>query len=182
MSEDLAMTESRPKPPDDESLGGPTMTTSFGDTTFDLGKWIAGVLPTRRSVPVYQRGDLLAALDDVSAQEALAHGHTREALAARARELTDELIASRVVFVVEGRTSAWVTDCASQLEKGGVKDPTDVLLHQLADQIVEPGGVTFEHLKALSAVSEPQVVRLVEAMTAANSSAPRVDPRFSRAS
>lgn len=176
---DLSLNEST-RPADDESLAGTP--TAFGDVQFDLGKWIAGVLPTRRSVPVYQRGDLLAALDDVSAQESLARGAARESLTERAREITDELVASRVVFVVEGRTSAWVTDHAAQLEKRGVKDATDILLHQLADQIIEPAGVTFDHLKALAAVSEPQVVRLVEAMTAANSSAPRIDPRFSRAS
>lgn len=184
MSEDLAMNEARTKLPDDESLAGPgpTVDTAFGAATFDLDRWVQGVLPTRRSVTVYQRPDLLAQIDDLAAREAVARREDRDALVAQATELTDKLRESAVRFVIEGRTSAWVVDYAKSLEAQGVKDSTDVILHQLAAQVVEPVGVTFEHLKTLAEVTEPQVSRMVEALVTANQSAPQINPRFSRAS
>lgn len=179
---DESLNEPTTKREDDESLAGPTVDTVFGKASFDFGKWVRGVLPTRRSVVVYQRPDLLARIDELAAREAVARGEDRQRLAEEATDLTDELRESAVTFVVEGRTSAWVMEQEKRAKSDGLTDPTDILLSQLAAQIVEPAGVTFDHLKALAEVTEPQVVRLVEAMTTANSSAPQINPRFSRAS
>lgn len=176
--DDLALGDPTPSTTTDEPLAQ----TAFGPATFDLARWVAGVVPTRRSETVYQRADLLAEIDRIAAAEAVAPKGQRAALVEQATALTDQLRASGVTFVVEGRTSSWVLDTETRLKAQGVTDSTDVLLHQLAEQIVEPAGVTFEMLRRLADVAEPQVVRLVTAMTAANSAAPRIDPRFSRAS
>lgn len=179
---DESLNEPTAKPAEDESLAGPTVDTAFGAAKFDLSKWVAGVLPTRRSATLYQRADLLAEIDRVVAAEAVAPKGERADLAARAAELTEELRASGVLFVVEGRTSSWAQDHAARLKDAGVTDATDVLLHQLAAQIVEPAGVTFEMLKRLAEVAEPQVSKLWSQALEANNAAPRIDPRFSRAS
>lgn len=179
---DESLNEPTAKPADDESLAGTTVETAFGKVPFNLDQWVQGVLPTRRSVTVYQRPDLLAQIDELAAREAVARREDREALVEQAVALTGHLRASGVQFVIEGRTSSWIIDHDKALTGRGVKDDTDILLHRLAAQIVEPAGVTFEHLKALAEVTEPQVIKLVEAMTAANSSAPQINPRFSRAS
>lgn len=166
----------------DESLAGtvePTPDTPLAPETFDLSAWVRGVQPTRRSVIVYQRPDLLAEIDTLTAREAVAPKGEREGLAERAADVTQQLRESAVTFVVEGRTSAWVKEFTAENRD---QDATNETLRQLAAQIVEPSGVTFEMVRALADVTEPQVVKLVEAMLAANSSAPRIDPRFSRAS
>lgn len=87
-----------------------------------------------------------------------------------------------MTFTVEGRSGTWVSTFEKRLDKKKVKDPTKRLLMQVADQIVEPEGVTYSDLRALADVTEAQVTKLAHATVAANTAVHVSNPRFSRAS
>lgn len=142
---------------------------------FDLGAFIAGVRPTRRSVRLYARADLIGDLERIAERiDSLPDGAEVDGLVAEAVRLQAEFEASGVWFTVEKRSSEWVEhfrrDAAARL---GVSDETAegrivLLLHQLAAQIVTPVGVTYAHVRALMDSNEGELNKLVVALTAAN--------------
>lgn len=142
---------------------------------FDLGAFIAGVRPTRRSVKLYGRADLVGVLEQLAERiDALPDGPEVDGLIAEAERAQAAFLASGVWFTVEKRSSEWVerfrTDTAARL---GVSAETPegriaLLLHQLAAQIVAPAGVTYAHLRALMDTNEGELNKLVVALTAAN--------------
>lgn len=166
--------------PSEESVAA--LSKSKDAQTFDLAAWIGGVRPTRRSVTIYGRLDLLAEIDELAEREMRTTGKDAEACRERATELNEQLVASGVTFTVEGRSGTWVSTFEKRLDKKKVKDPTKRLLMQVAEQIVEPEGVTYSDLRALADATEPQVTKLAHAAVAANTAVHVSNPRFSRAS
>lgn len=158
---------------------------------FDWDDFLAGVRPTRRSVKIHPRGDLLATMDECEVQlDALALEHEEksttaarkkviktefETLADRMDSLKAEFNASARWFTVEARSSEWV----EKFRKGYAKDNgftlpedgeeidsdkgIDMLLAQLAEQIVVPSGVTAKNLHRLYDVAESEVQKLLVA-------------------
>ena len=166
--------------PSEESVAA--LSKSEAAQAFDLAAWIGGVRPTRRSVTIYGRLDLLAEIDELAEREMRTAGKDAEACRERATELNEQLMASGVTFTVEGRSGTWVSTFEKRLDKKKVKDPTKRLLMQVAEQIVEPEGVTYSDLRALADVTEAQVTKLAHATVAANAAVHVSNPRFSRAS
>lgn len=167
--------------------------------TFDIASWIAGVKSTIRSVTLYQRPDLLAEADELERKIAIAgrarppQGDGEDTLGEDddLTQLTDRLTAvlrdfsaSAMTFRVQGRTDEWRDAAEKRLKKAGVRDETELVLRQLAESIVSPAGITYEHLAHLNEVSQPQVKMLLVAWQMANSAPPRanVDVPFSRPS
>ena len=146
---------------------------------FDFAAWVAGSRPARRSVMVYQRPDLLADLDEVMELESRAATEAeRNELLERGQAIAAEMTASRLRIVVEARSSSWQQELVSKLTEAGITDDTERLLRLTAAQVVEPEGVTFETLQALAEASEPQAVKIVQARTLANESAPTISARY----
>ena len=167
----------------DEDFATPTTSPAedepIAPAAFDFATWAAGVRPTRHSVMIYQRPDLLADLDEVAELELRATSDEERAeWLERGREIAAEMMEGRIRVTVEGRSAAWREALIKELDAQGVEDNVERLLHGLAAQIVEPAGVTPEALEAIADVSEPQVMKLLQAQTLANDSAPTISPRY----
>lgn len=164
------------------------------EATFDFTAWVAGVKPTRRSVKIYGRADLIAVIDELGDALAVAVEAAKDpeaSLAERddvARLEADlerayaDFTASGIRVVIEGRSEEWLESTKKQLEAKGVTDGVDISLHQLAQQVVSPAGVTADALKALREKSEPQIRKLLTAWTFANNQPVAIDVPSSRAS
>lgn len=167
---------------------------TIDEATFDFAAWVAGVRPTRRSVKLYARADLLAVLDELGDELAIAKEAARDreatleeksapaALEARIEQVYADLAASGVRLVIEGRDEKWLEQTKTELNEQGITDDVDVWLHQLARQVVTPTGVTYEALAALREKSEPQIRKLLTAWTMVNNQPVQVGADFSRAS
>ena len=169
-----------PKTDDDSPLGGFAVT----DVTpalpepedFDVDAWLAGVRPTRRAVVLYARADILARLDEIDARvRSLPDGDEVDALIDEFEALRAEYRDGRP-FVVEGRSPEWVehfkrtalADLGVRKGDGTREQRVEVMMAQLAEQIVSPEGLTVEHLQALNERNAGELNKLVVAMTFAN--------------
>lgn len=178
--------EGTPQEPVDE-------TPQLDEASFSLDTWIRGIQPTIRSVTLYGRADVLAQIDELERQIKLARAagpegeqgldeETPAGLQTRLEELYETFSASALTFRVQGRSDQWREDADKRLKKAGVTDETERTLRALADSIVSPAGITYEHLAHLQDVSEPQIKMLLVAYAMANHTPPRVDVPFSHAS
>lgn len=152
--------------------------------TFDFAGFVAGIRPTRRAVTIYSRGDLAAERDLIKArlreaEDAQAPAKDRGELRKQLKAVTEEMAASALDVVVEGRSSDWRKRLNDALVKDGVDDAMVRTSHIIAEQIVQPEGVTGELLEQIRAVSEPQWSALTFAAADANNGQ-GVGPDFSR--
>lgn len=147
-----------------------------------ISAWIAGVRPTRRGMYVYQRFDIQAEIDQLAELEMRAKGSDKKPYQERATELTEQLLASRIWFEFEARDEAWIEALHADLDRKNKKDDFEHLLHQMAEQIITPQGVTVDDLKALHKASPAQVGMLKNKLIEAQTHVPVVNPRFLRES
>ncbi len=169
-------------------------TPALNPATFDFAAWVAGASPVRRSVKIYARGDLLARIDELADALTIAQEAAKDAEAslddvASVAEITEaldqaraDLVASGLRVTIEGRSETALAASEKRARKAGATDKVTIWLHQLAEQIVSPAGVTADALIALREKSEPQVRKLLTAWTMANNQPPAVDAPFSPAS
>lgn len=148
----------------------------------DIASWLNGLRPTRRAAVVYGRADLLAEIDTLAELEMKAPPSQREEIRERAIGLTEQLVASGIRFVFEGRSNSWISARAAELRKEGVTDETELQLHLMVDALVEPEGITVDDLIAIGEAGQAQLDKLAEAANNATMSAPVANPRFLRAS
>lgn len=167
---------------DDELTMNETATPQTQDTTpdpatFDLAAWVEGVIPATRTVVLYARGDLFGTLSRLTADltEAKAAADTerkrriRDEISAVTRELKD----SSLAVTVQGRSTDWITRFrADHAEEGKTED--DLVMEQIAAQIIDPPGFTLQLLRTLRDRIEPQIVDLVSAVAAVNATKPAI--------
>ena len=151
-----------------------------GDFTF--AAWLSGVRPTRRSETIYARLDLQAEIDRMAEMEIRATDGRGDEYRQRAIELTAELVASGIPFVLEARSAEWIQSFHDDLDKRGIKDESARIVEQIAAQVISPEGVTAEDLAALYEITPAQVTKLVQALVNVNTAVPVINPRFSRPS
>jgi hypothetical protein len=172
-------------------------TPELDPTTFDLNAWVAGVTSTVRAVTLYQRPDLLADVDELERQIGIAKKATGsvpdgedelggsddvQTLQERLADVLKAWAASAMTFRVQGRTDEWRDAAKKRLRKQGITDETEIILRSLAESIIAPAGITYEHLAHLNEVSQPQVKMLLVAWGMANNQPPAVNVPFSPAS
>lgn len=159
--------------------------------SFDLPGFLRGVRPTRRTVKLHERADLIGVLDElVNRIDALPDGDEADALIDQFETVRAEFQAGVTYWTVERRSSEWVEaqweDCARRhgfkLVDGDTKNRKHrlvLLMDQLAAQIVEVKDesravssepVTVERLRALFDVNEGELNKLMFAMQDANTS------------
>lgn len=174
---------------DERSLGDVvTVDTTPNNITpqdFSFEDFLNGVRPTRRSVVLYARGDLIAKLDEIVA------AIERAPETDNVDDLIDEYERVRAEFqdgrwfTVEKRSSDWAEKFRLTTEKSlGFKrtrkdddseptlsdeDAATITMHQLAEQIVTPSGVTVQQLKHLGDTNEGELSKLIYAMITVNS-------------
>lgn len=134
------------------------LATSLPDA-LDLDGWIDGTCGLTHTATIYQRGDLLATIDQLEAELAKAEkvpkeqrgvaDRTPEVIRGEWEQVAEQLSTSAMVVHVQDRTEARRRDIANRLKKDGLDpehnrdDEETVLLHQLADAIIKielPGG------------------------------------------
>lgn len=163
----------------DEPLGGGMTDTSITPTVedFDLDAWLGGARPVRRSITLYARGDLIGRLEELVTLIEHADGDERSELEEEAEQVQEAFLASGQAFTLEGRSSEWVNahrdECVKHglklgVKSGSLKDQTEYFLRMLAEQIVVPSGMTYEKLKRLAEISEPDVMKLLKVQASAN--------------
>lgn len=185
---------------DDTPLSAPASPATAGivDTspdidaaTFDLAGFIGGVRPTRRTVALYGRADLVGAMDEAANR----YDHAQDDdEAERCLSIYEQakaaFLASVTHWTVEKRSSEWIADRWEQyakahsipLDDGETKDlkaRLRLLTDQLAGQVVEvkdhagntvARDVTADDLRALYDANEGEFNKLLYAMTDANAS------------
>lgn len=161
---------------------------------FNLDDWFQGVRSTERSINITQRGDLLADIEATERQLQLAEAddaaeygiedsgtNSKEALNARLDDLYRQYLDSTITFRVQGRSVDWLTSVEKEVKdsletRGMNKDDKTAAFtrHQVARSIVQPAGVTAEHLAHLEQVNGAQYRALVGKFFEACSKAPTV--------
>lgn len=160
--------------------------------TFDLDAWIGGATATVRAVTLHQRSDLVGEVEalqrelriaeSISDEDRGMNDPSPEGVRQRLEELAREFERSAVTFKIEGRSDEARERIEKRLKKQDVKDQKTITLHQLADAIIEPAGVTPEILRKLGDKSEPQLKMLLVAYAYACGEPPKVDVPFSNGS
>lgn len=124
---------------------------AFTDTS-SFFAWAKGVQQITRSVPIYQRLDLLGVRDNlgIELEDARAREDAVEAsrLLGEIQELTDQIIETRMTVVLQGVTQSRFREIEAEAKREH-RDENDRLLYRIAAQIVEPTDMDFEALKML---------------------------------
>ncbi|HET7398997.1 MAG TPA: hypothetical protein VFJ94_10790 [Intrasporangium sp.] len=165
-------------------------TPPLDPATFDLDDFIAGMRPTRRTVKIHERGDLIGVMDEIVDRiDSTPEDQDVNDLIAAYEQAKQAFLAHTAYWTVEKRSSEWVTDRWATyarangltLDKDG--DTTDMkarlrlLIDQLVGQVVEvkPAGgapvpvqVTHERLRRMYDANEGELNKLMYAMTDAN--------------
>lgn len=168
---------------------------------FNLDAFVRGMRPTVRTTNVYGRADLIGEIDSLETQLGIAEAAARdsehsmedadeaEELRERIVALQQEFVASGVTFKVGGRSETWLAGIEKEWKNHSTTNglTTDekhvfVQLHQLAGAIIEPAGVTYDHLTEMREISEPQIRKLLVTFAMANNQAPQVSVPFSQRS
>lgn len=140
---------------------------------FDLDRWVEGIRPTRRKIKLYPNAHLIGQLEEIA----------NRIDSAPDEEDVDDLVEQfdriraqfrdGVWFTIEKRSSESVLAARKATAKRvGIKldddgnstnqdDTITLMLHQLVEQIVEPTGITYEHLRAMIDANEGEVNKLV---------------------
>lgn len=166
---------------------------------FSIDNFVRGMRSTVRTVNVYSRADLIGEIDALEAKLNVAAAAARDeeasldapeevdSLRERIFDLQQEFVASGVTFKIEGRSETWLANIDKSWKNhaavnGMTKEEKMVFinLHQLAKAIVEPAGVTYDHLVSIREVSEPQIRKLLVTFALANNQAPQVTVPFSQ--
>ena len=147
---------------------------------FDFQDWLEGVRPTRRAVRLYARADLIGRMEEIAGEaadaEKLGDSDTLAGLVDEMETLRETFDASARWFVVEARSPEWEDDFHRVrardmgIKKGepGERQQQQILLEQLAEQIVTPSGVTAEALAVMLDRAAGELNKLIVAMTFAN--------------
>lgn len=168
------------------------VTPELDPAAFDLDAWISGATPTVRAVTLYQRPDLLGEIDALQRQLRIAeqvgdddrgmNDASPDGIRGQLEQVARDFEASALTFKVQGRSDEARDRIKKRLKKQGVTDEETVVLHQLADAVIEPAGVTPEQLRRLQEASEPQLKMLLTAASLAHYQPPAVDVPFSSGS
>lgn len=159
---------------------------------FNPDAWFSGVRATERSATLYQRGDLLADIEETERALQLAEAEDSDdyalgdtppvdALNARLEDLYQQLLDSGVTFRVQGRSAEWLEDVEKEVKRSpatnGMSKAAKTAAanrEQVARSIVQPEGITVEHLALLDQESGAQYRKLVGTFFQACSQAPQV--------
>jgi hypothetical protein len=173
---------------------------------FDLDRWIDGTCALVRTAKVYQRGDLIAKLDELKQEFEIAKKIPKEqrsvadkapdVLADEWEALAEQVSKSAMTFHVQDRTEERRRKIRDELKKKGLNPDDDddietIILHQIADAIVKvevggkardyPDGFPHEKLRAIKdRVGDSGLMPVRDAFLKVISEAPTVSAPLSR--
>lgn len=158
----------------------PETATEHNPDGFSILAWAQGIRPIKRVVTLYQRLDLLADRDlaGIELRDAQLAGDEErtEELRVRVRELTDQIKASAVNVVLQGVTQSRFQEILEEAQRDKtVVTPADVMLYQMAAQIVEPAGLDWQTLKVIDDQMPVQAQKIGTAWHQINTVAPDVE-------
>lgn len=178
MSERRLMSELAPKKPGAKEAAPALL--SEPRSGFNLLEWVQGVRPIRRVVTLYQRLDLLADRDMLGSQlqDARLAGDEdlAEGLRTQIRALTDKVKESAVNVTLAGVTTSRYQEILDEAKAAPeVVTAEDVVAYQIAAQIVEPEGFTYEVVKMLDEQMPVQMGKVGTAWAQINTTTPDVE-------
>lgn len=184
---------------DDQPLSSPTVPAAFmRDTsptldpgTFKIDRFAEGMRPTRRTIKLHERADLVGVMDEIADRiESAPEDADVDDLIDAFNQARDAFLAGVTYWTVEKRSSEWVMDRweayakanSIRLDKDGDTDDRKerlrLIIDQLVGQIVEVKSdsgdvadlstVTHERLRVIYDTNEGELNKLVYAMNDAN--------------
>lgn len=146
---------------------------------FSMDEWLQGVRPIKRTVTLYQRLDMLATRDELAAELDLVK-YTDEGAARKIRgqirEVTDEIMASRMFLTLQGLTITRFREVLDEIEARDYGDnPALAMFDQWASQVAEPAGITGEWLQQFNEGSPIQAHKIQTALNQINNAVPDVE-------
>ena len=146
---------------------------------FNMDEWLQGVRPIKRTVTLYQRLDILAKRDELAAELDFVRytdDVAAQDLRAQIREVTDEIMSSRMFLTLQGLTTTRYRALLKELEaKDYGENPELVVFDQWAAQVAEPEGITGEWLQGFDTMSPVQSAKIQTALNQINNTVPDVE-------
>lgn len=116
--------------------------------TFDLDAWIAGAKRKQTRCRVTLQAGLVAEIEDIDALFADARDEDKPALLEQRQALIDAIEGSYVTWRFQDLSQADMD--AVSAEMGDRDDAGERGLRLIARQVIEPAGVTYEHLQRMA--------------------------------
>jgi ribosomal protein L27 len=144
--------------------------------TFDIEAWVAGVRPNRRSVKLHPQAHVVARLEELAEEiDTAPDGRNVDGMIDEFDRLKAQFN-DGVWFTVEQRSTEWIEKCRNdiaarlgvKLEDADRQTSVTIMLQQLAQQVIAPTGVTFQHLQGMFERNEGEVNKLFLAVQQAN--------------
>ena len=153
--------------------------------TFDMDAWLSGLSRPQRSVRVYQRGDIMARLDDLAAQ--IEHAEmgdigergladaSPESLRAQYAELAEEMQAASLLVTVQGHDA---DEKAAILKEGEGSTARERGRALVFDALVSPSMSREQFDRFMDGIGPAQQDRVAEAYTRACGEVPEPSADF----
>ena len=152
---------------------------------FDVDAWLDGLSRPQRSVRVYQRGDIMARLDDLAAQieqaemadagERSMADTSPESLRVQYAELADEMKAASLLVTVQGHDRDEKAAALKDLKEPSAVDVARALIF---DALVSPQMSREQFDRFMSGIGPAQQDRVAEAYTRACGEVPEPSADF----
>ena len=152
---------------------------------FDVDAWLDGLSRPQRSVRVYQRGDIMAQLDDLAAQienaESVDDGErglvdaSPASLRAQYAQLAEEMKAASLLVTVQGHDR---DEKVAALKGAEDASPVEVARTLIFDALVSPKMNREQFDRFMSGIGPAQQDRVAEAYTRACGEVPGAERRF----
>lgn len=140
---------------------------------FDLDAWIAGVRPTRKAIKLFPHANLIARMEQLAQQiDDAGPADDVDPLIDQFEQAKADF-KTGVWFVLEQRSQEWV----DSFRKRKAKDlkladeganAALISIYQIAEQIVQPEDVTFNHLRTLQRSNEGEFAKLIDTLAKTN--------------
>lgn len=140
---------------------------------FDLDSWIEGVRPTRKSIKLFPHANLIARMEQIADQiDNAPPGEDVDELISEFEQAKAEF-KTGVWFTIEQRSQEWVDNFRKRKAKDlkitdEGSDAALISIYQMAEQIVQPADVTFNHLRTLQKSNEGEFAKLVDTLQKTN--------------
>ena len=154
--------------------------------TFDVDAWLDGLSRPQRSVRVYQRGDLMARLDDLATQiehadasdsteRSIADGASPDSLRLQYAELAEQMQAASLAVTVQGHDADEKAAILKEMEDVSNRERGRALVF---DALVSPEMTRAQFDRFMDGIGPAQQDRVAEAYSLACAEVPEPSADF----
>lgn len=154
--------------------------------TFDVDAWLDGLSRPQRSVRVYQRGDLMARLDDLAAQiehadasdsteRSIADGASSDSLRLQYAELAEQMQAASLAVTIQGHDADEKAAILKDMKDASNRERGRALVF---DALVSPAMTREQFDRFMDGIGPAQQDRVAEAYSLACAEVPEPSADF----